>query len=65
MMGDSREGSIAMHRSRLFHKGSEDEGWGWFCALCNGVHRVLWIQVYRLFESFLVRITVRAAMATS
>lgn len=54
-----------MHRYRLFHKDNEDEGWGGFCALCKGMHRVLWIKVYRLFESFLVRMTVRAAMAMS
>lgn len=46
----------------LFHKDKEGEGWSWLCALCKGVHRVLWTKVYRLFESFLVRM--RAAMAT-
>lgn len=54
-----------MHRHELFRKDNEDEGWGWSCALWREMHRTLWTKVYRLFESFLVRITVRTAMASA
>lgn len=54
-----------VHRHRLLCKDNADGAWGWFYALRKVMHRVLQIKVYRLFESFLVRITGRAAMAMS